>query len=40
MVRISEKIVGRVEKRKVKTGVAIGKFFEQAALEKLKSEKL
>lgn len=39
MVRISERVVDKVAKRKAKTGVPVGKFFEQAALEKLKSEK-
>jgi hypothetical protein len=38
MVRIDKKIVAKVAKRKDKTGVSIGKFFEIAAEEKLKNE--
>lgn len=39
MVRIDKKIVEKVVKRKAKTGVAVGKFFELAAEEKLKKDK-
>lgn len=38
LVRISKKTVAKVKKQKDKTGVSIGKFFEIAAEEKLKSE--
>lgn len=39
LVRISKKVVEMVRKHKEKTGVNIGKFFEMAAIEKLKSQK-
>lgn len=38
VVRISEKVVAKVEKKKDRTGVPIGKFFELAAEEKLKRD--
>jgi hypothetical protein len=38
-VKLSTAIVDKVRKSKEKTGVPIGKFFEQAAEEKLKSSK-
>lgn len=39
-VRIDSFTVGLVEESKEKTGVAIGKFFEQAAIKKLEEEKI
>lgn len=38
-VKLSKSIVNKVRKSKKKTGIPIGKFFEQAAEEKLKKEK-
>lgn len=38
LVRIDKKVVEKVRKHKKKTGIAIGRFFEIAAEEKLKSE--
>ncbi len=37
-VKLSTEIVDKVRKSKLKTGVPIGTFFEQAATEKLKSQ--
>lgn len=39
-IKLSIKVVGRVRKDKKKTGIPIGKFFEQAAEEKLKQQSL
>ena len=38
-VRIDNAIISKVKKNKKKTGVAIGKFFELAAIEKLANDK-
>ena len=38
-VKLSKSIVNKVRKSKKKTGIPIGKFFEQAAEEKLKKLK-
>lgn len=36
-IRVNKKIVDKVKKSKIKTGVAVGKFFEISAAEKLSS---